>query len=799
MLATDPPGGVLDLNVNLHPGGGRIGDFPHVVGAGMDVCRRTPDGSDASCTSSDTGVILQLGPTDKLKVHLTNTLDASSAGSAHCMDYNEWDTLTGWRSTNGQFNLHYHGFLTRPTKTLTPGGGAPLYGDYIFDCTGRTPAAPDFTRFGTVVGPTMDYAIDLADFSANLAGASVRGQPLGLNWFHPHVHGIAKAEVALGLVGMIAVGEPKDYLCIADPADPSGCRSDPAALEGIRVRNMLLRDAQIVEVNGTRFNWANQEPDFCGPNKFDLQNFGGCAGDAETVKGLDPSFSAMTPADLAAATWLFTINGQRYPDVTVAEGGTEIWRIQNASANVTYRLSLRRVANMGVVGARMPFGILNMDGAGLSGSAQAGTVTNAEEVVLMPGSRAELLVRYDPAVDGCVAAEGACPSEDAVYQLVDDAFQAGFVAEDADTWPRVALAKVVFQAPVAVAAAAAPAAPADGLPHAVPSLFGAAEAGRGPGSAGLAGLLRVRRAADPDMQRAEAAHSMGQMEADMRALERAGASRTPSRSQLKQLERTTLIDKIVDNCQMFGAKPSVFVNTLDLSTTPGLRRRIYFAIGEDSDRKEDFVLGTTIVARGADGSETERTLDGKKVSDANPVILSQIDMMTDKTNICVLKGAYEQWELVNVSPEVHNFHIHQSKFTVHRDQTGAPVMRAPSPIDRQLLPASLLFKAGQLDVQHDTIIVPRAVSSCDSSKLEEIPPAAGASAMTMTPRRFLFRPSGCRPQDRGSILIDISFAGPQFQAQKGRQAKFVYHCHILEHEDNGMMGSITVIDNDKHS
>jgi FtsP/CotA-like multicopper oxidase with cupredoxin domain len=33
-------------------------------------------------------------------------------------------------------------------------------------------------------------------------------------------------------------------------------------------------------------------------------------------------------------------------------------------------------------------------------------------------------------------------------------------------------------------------------------------------------------------------------------------------------------------------------------------------------------------------------------------------------------------------------------------------------------------------------------------------------------------------------------------AGKLRHAKFVYHCHILEHEDKGMMAGITVIDPD---
>ena len=51
----------------------------------------------------------------------------------------------------------------------------------------------------------------------------------------------------------------------------------------------------------------------------------------------------------------------------------------------------------------------------------------------------------------------------------------------------------------------------------------------------------------------------------------------------------------------------------------------------------------------------------------------------------------------------------------------------------------------------------------------------------------------------GMIKVRIVFDGEQFKAGddgagKVEFAKFVYHCHILEHEDKGMMASITVID-----
>lgn len=46
----------------------------------------------------------------------------------------------------------------------------------------------------------------------------------------------------------------------------------------------------------------------------------------------------------------------------------------------------------------------------------------------------------------------------------------------------------------------------------------------------------------------------------------------------------------------------------------------------------------------------------------------------------------------------------------------------------------------------------------------------------------------------GMIEVRIPFDGAQLTATHGQPAKFVYHCHILEHEDKGMMASIAVLE-----
>jgi FtsP/CotA-like multicopper oxidase with cupredoxin domain len=101
----------------------------------------------------------------------------------------------------------------------------------------------------------------------------------------------------------------------------------------------------------------------------------------------------------------------------------------------------------------------------------------------------------------------------------------------------------------------------------------------------------------------------------------------------------------------------------------------------------------------------------------------------------------EPWELINVAGEDHNFHIHQTKFRV--------------------LVAS---SSGTPAVLVDNTPVPHGSDPCDGS--------IGA-----------WRSGACKVQPV-NVFIPFSEVGD-----------FVYHCHILEHEDGGMMAHIRVVPN----
>jgi FtsP/CotA-like multicopper oxidase with cupredoxin domain len=98
----------------------------------------------------------------------------------------------------------------------------------------------------------------------------------------------------------------------------------------------------------------------------------------------------------------------------------------------------------------------------------------------------------------------------------------------------------------------------------------------------------------------------------------------------------------------------------------------------------------------------------------------------------------EEWTILNFTHEVHNFHIHQLHFRV--------------------LESDDKFVEGRM---LDTINVPVALPDANWSPDDPVTP--------------------------GSVRLLMRF-------RRNISGEFVFHCHILSHEDKGMMGLIRVID-----
>jgi FtsP/CotA-like multicopper oxidase with cupredoxin domain len=107
------------------------------------------------------------------------------------------------------------------------------------------------------------------------------------------------------------------------------------------------------------------------------------------------------------------------------------------------------------------------------------------------------------------------------------------------------------------------------------------------------------------------------------------------------------------------------------------------------------------------------------------------DMNFKRPNITVRQGTIEDWLVENRAPEAHNFHIHQLHFQV-LERDGKTV---------------------QEPTLRDTIDLP------------------------------FWDGHGPYP----SVKLRMDFRNPEIAGT------FLYHCHILEHEDGGMMGVIRVI------
>jgi FtsP/CotA-like multicopper oxidase with cupredoxin domain len=122
----------------------------------------------------------------------------------------------------------------------------------------------------------------------------------------------------------------------------------------------------------------------------------------------------------------------------------------------------------------------------------------------------------------------------------------------------------------------------------------------------------------------------------------------------------------------------------------------------------------------------------------------------DKPQICVPLGpgnspVHERWQILNIADEDHSFHIHQTRFyVVARDKINGEVV--PGVNDPGVL--------------HDSIPLKHGSGDCESIGAYH----AGLCTSVIE-----------------EIEIPFAVAGD-----------FVYHCHILEHEDGGMMARIRV-------
>jgi FtsP/CotA-like multicopper oxidase with cupredoxin domain len=154
----------------------------------------------------------------------------------------------------------------------------------------------------------------------------------------------------------------------------------------------------------------------------------------------------------------------------------------------------------------------------------------------------------------------------------------------------------------------------------------------------------------------------------------------------------------------------------------------------------------------------------------------------DWGTICTVKGNVESWQLINYTGEDHNFHIQQSKFTLDPNgefQYPLPGLDAPK-YTRETDAEVRDFSDPYVLSYNDTVPVPRGQSACAAD-----PSSPGCNGKTTKECSGSPTDPACTRPGEVGIIMDFSRA-----EQVGT---FVYHCHIMEHEDGGMMAMVRVL------
>lgn len=656
---------------------------------------------------------LQLQGRDRLRYNVSSNIDYKKAQIAT-------DSIPRKAPYGGvacdQTNVHTHGLLVPPTRPANPATG--LFGDYVLTTTQPATSTADACQPFDGGAPDGHAGHDTTALmrhrivlpqTPTAAFPDWRKMSPGAPSVHPT--GLYFFHPHPHGYSSTQLSGATSGMITIGALGGKGLLSTPPGAPAQNVRHMLLKDMQVKPAGPGVFDFlANADPGLCDGASSLLTNHGYCAN-----------------AD--GRRWYFTVNGQAYPLIDdIRAGEQEVWRLVNASPTVTYRLSVGRIDAQGkpIEAEKLDLQLLSVDGAAAQ-IADPKQQKFPRNILLMPGARVEFAINP--------------PKGDGEYQLLSDQVETGGGNGVADTWQPVALARVRWPASTVAEAAAG----ADATARET-------TAGGKSMAARYANFARVE-VKGPDLTK--------QTPANPHPYPAIGACRD-----LTDHKHERVIHFVKNPNQNVGKKDLFGLITgirpagvIDPSSAQTVYLR--HKQGDALDKQTPFASWSALQAFNAPTS----------------AFTPAFGQPEDASSICAVLQRDERhseiWVLENWSNEIHNFHMHQTKFQIFQNSAAAyrniPCQTAKTCTDTDNL-LSVFYEDTSASA-HDTVPVPRGVgANCDGTIRK-----AG---------------EGCDP---GRVTIEVRFGRPELIGQNG-YGDFVFHCHILEHEDNGMMGLVRVVD-----
>jgi L-ascorbate oxidase len=507
--------------------------------------------------------------------------------------------------------------------------------------------------------------------------------PSGLFWFHPHVHGIALNQLVQGMSGIITIGSVGDNV-----------RGDAVNTPwpDANVRHLMLKETQVLAAGTINFD--------SGPQP---------VANGEVLNQEDPGFCAQLPAtgevrqgscpgrdnsanggnNYTGGNWYMTVNGQQFPTIPIASSDGEVWRVATGAGSLSWDLQLVDDATH----QPMTVQLIAIDGVAVH--LPQDTTTGA--MVQMAGGRFKVVSCPDAAVIGSTVP--VCVNELVMMP-----------SSRAELWVTYRNAQGRVTPPPSGASATL-------------KMVGLT---MGSGDAWPAVDLAKVQFNQSGSRQYTSNHVVVGGPADAAGV----------------FQPSGIFKAQVAGASTAPTSPASSATTTACTPLPaGHHRRIFFGFS-DVTVNNTFALGYEEVDQ-----------NGHVVPGTQKPAPDQLERFDPSvTTICLPLGAgqkpvSETWELIQLSTENHNFHLHQTRFVMTGSNGG--VIQDNFPLGVAVPIPS--FAATVANNQN-------GVCTIDD-----------------------WRKGRCTTNPE---VFDIQFS---------QLGEFVYHCHILEHEDGGMMARIMVV------